>query len=312
MARAKKTSKAKPKARVAAKRAAPKKSAAKKAAGRVAAPAKAKSTASAALRFNQPKPSESTVEILGSKVFLRRGGVGEPLLFLHGAGGVPGWLPVFDQLAKSYHVIVPDHPWFGRSDSPDWLDDVGDMAYFYLDLMEKLGLRNVHVVGTSLGGWIACEIAVRSCERLKSLTLVSAAGIHVKGVPKADIFMMNPEETARSLFVDDKMVQQMLSMQPTPEQMDTIYKNRIATAKLGWQPRLFNPRLAKWLHRISVPTHVVWGDSDKIIPPPYADAFKKAISGSKLTMMPNTGHLPHMERVQPFVSAVTGFIAKAA
>ena len=310
MARAKKTSRAKP---AKAKRAAPK-AAPKKPVRRSAAPAKAQAAATKAAvqKFNQPKPSESTIEVLGSKIFIRRGGVGEPLLFLHGAGGIPQWLPVFDQLSKNYHVIVPDHPLFGRSDVPDWLDDISDMAYFYLDLLEKLDLRNVHLVGNSLGGWIALEIAVRSTARIKSLTLVSAAGIHVKGVPKADIFMMNPEETARALFVDDKLIQQMLAMQPTPEQMDTIYKNRIATAKLGWQPRLFNPKLHKWLHRINVPTHIVWGDSDKIIPPTYGDAFKKLISGSKLTVIPNCGHLPQIERTQPFVSAVSSFLAKAA
>jgi pimeloyl-ACP methyl ester carboxylesterase len=315
MARAKKkTSRAKPQAKRAAakRRTVAKKAAPRKAVRASAAPARTGATAAKAQTFNQPKPSESTIEVLGSKVFLRRGGVGEPLLFLHGAGGVPMWLPAFEQLAKSYHVIVPDHPMFGRSDTPEWLDDISDMAYFYLDLLEKLDLRNVHLVGTSLGGWIALEIAVRSAERLKSLTLVSAAGIHVKGIPKADIFMMNPEETARALYVDDKLVQQMIAFQPTPEQMDVIYKNRIATAKLGWQPRLFNPKLHKWLHRIKVPTHIVWGDSDRIIPPPYGDAFKKLIAGSKLTVIANSGHLPHVERVQPFVSAVSGFLGKAA
>lgn len=309
MARAKKTSRAKPKAKRAAPKAKARTTAKKPARAAAAKPAAAKSTT---LTFNQPKPSESTVEVLGAKVFVRRGGVGEPLLFLHGAGGVPMWLPVFEQLAKRYHVIVPDHPLFGRSDVPEWLDDISDMAYFYLDFLEKVGLRNVHLVGNSLGGWIALEVAVRSTARLKSLTLVSAAGIHVKGVPKADIFMMNPEETARALYVDDNLIQQMIAFQPTPEQMDTIYKNRIATAKLGWQPRLFNPKLHKWLHRINVPTHIVWGDSDKIIPPPYGDAFKKLIAGSKLTVIPNSGHLPHVERMQPFVSAVQGFLGKAA
>jgi pimeloyl-ACP methyl ester carboxylesterase len=315
MARAKKkTSRAKPQAKRAAakRRTVAKKAAPRRAVRASAAPARTGATAAKAQTFNQPKPSESTIEVLGAKVFLRRGGVGEPLLFLHGAGGVPMWLPAFEQLAKGYHVIVPDHPMFGRSDTPEWLDDISDMAYFYLDLLEKLDLRNVHLVGTSLGGWIALEIAVRSAERLKSLTLVSAAGIHVKGIPKADIFMMNPEETARALYVDDKLVQQMIAFQPTPEQMDVIYKNRIATAKLGWQPRLFNPKLHKWLHRIKVPTHIVWGDSDRIIPPPYGDAFKKLIAGSKLTVIANSGHLPHVERVQPFVSAVSGFLGKAA
>jgi len=153
MARAKKTRAKRPaKRRAAAKKAAPKK------AVRAAAP-RSGATAAKTQTFNQPKPSEQTVEILGSKVFVRRGGVGEPLLFLHGAGGVPMWLPVFEQLAKTYHVIVPDHPLFGRSDTPEWLDDISDMAYFYLDFLEKLDLRNVHLVGNSLGPQLALELA---------------------------------------------------------------------------------------------------------------------------------------------------------
>lgn len=257
--------------------------------------------------------SESTVKVDGTDVFVRRGGKGQPLLFLHGAGGVGAWLPVFQKLSDSYDVIVPDHPSFGKSPLPAWLDDIHDMAYFYLDFMKALGLKGVHLVGQSLGGWIALEVAVRSTAPLKSLTLVGSAGIHVKGKPKADIFMMAPEELTRNLFVDQKLIETALAQTLTEEQEDTLIINRVATARLGWQPRLFNPKLHKWLHRIDVPTHIVWGDSDKIIPPAYADAFKGLIKGSEVTMIKDSGHLPHIERTEPFLKAVTGFLqAKAA
>ena len=100
--------------------------------------------------------------IAGCSVNVMRGGKGPPLLFLHGAGGAGVWLPFMEKLSERYDVIVPDHPGFGRSDTPEWLDDIGDLAFFYLDFLEALDLDDVHLVGNSLGGWIAAEIAIRN------------------------------------------------------------------------------------------------------------------------------------------------------
>src|SRR5215831_16354905 len=149
---------------------------------------------------------------------------------------------------------------------------VSDVAYCYLDAIEALGLSGVHVVGQSLGGWIALEMAVRSTERLRSLTLISAAGIHVKGVPKTDIFMIDPEEQARLAYVDPKIGEEAAARAGADKYQDLAILNRIASARFGWQPRFFNPRLERWLHRVNVPTHVIWGDGDRIIPPAYAEA----------------------------------------
>ena len=122
-------------------------------------------------------------------------GNGPPLLYLHGAGGPAPWSPFFVELAKSFRVIAPDHPGFGRSGEPSWLAGIDDLAYFYLDFLAAQGLDRVHLVGHSMGGWIAMEAAVRSTARLKSLTLLDPAGIYVKGHPMADIFITPPAET---------------------------------------------------------------------------------------------------------------------
>jgi pimeloyl-ACP methyl ester carboxylesterase len=134
-----------------------------------------------------------TYRIAECSVNVMRGGEGAPLLFLHGAGGAGIWLPFMAALSERYEVIVPDHPGFGRSDKPDWLDELSDLAYFYLDFIEALGLDRIHLVGNSLGGWIAAELAVRSTQRLHTLTLIAAAGIHVNGVPKGDLFLWPPD-----------------------------------------------------------------------------------------------------------------------
>jgi pimeloyl-ACP methyl ester carboxylesterase len=249
-----------------------------------------------------------TIEINGCKVSLRRGGSGVPLLYLHGTDGLAEWPAMLDTLAERFDVIAPDHPGFGASDVPPWIDDVSDVAYLYLDAIEKLGLSRLHVVGQSLGGWIALEMAVRSTARLRSLTLISSAGIHVKGVPKADIFMIDPEEQARLAYADAQAGEAAAARAAADKYQDQAVLNRIASARFGWQPRFFNPRLERWLHRVNVPTHVIWGDQDRIIPPAYGAAFHRLIPGSKLTTIPDAGHLPHVERADAVAKAMNTFL----
>src|SRR5207244_6714943 len=142
----------------------------------------------------------TVVDVRGCKLHVQRAGQGEPLLFLHGAQGLAEHEPGLEALAKDFDVIAPDHPSFGRSDHADTIDDVGDLAYFYLDLIDTLGLTQVNVVGQCIGGWVALEMAVRSTERLKSLVLVASAGIRVKGVPRADMFVCSEGDLLKLLF----------------------------------------------------------------------------------------------------------------
>lgn len=254
---------------------------------------------------------ESVETIAGCKVSMLRGGKGAPLLFLHGASGAGMWTPFLKSLAEKFDVIVPEHPGFGKSDSPDWLDNIGDVAFFYLDFIEKLALRDVHIVGSSLGGWIATELAVRNTNAIRTLTLIAPAGIHVKGVPKGDIFLWTPEERVRNLFVDQSLADAMLKMMPSDEQRKIMVRNALTTALLGWQPRFYNPHLRKWLHRINRPTLLIWGDSDKVFPAAYGPAYRDLIPGAKLEVFPQCGHLPHVEKAGAAVAAIVKFIEGA-
>ena len=253
-----------------------------------------------------------TININGCSIEVRRGGSGPPLLFLHGAGGVSTWAPYLDALADRFDVIVPSHPGFGGSDDPGWLDTISDMAYFYLDFVEELGLKDIHLVGNSLGGWIAAEIAVRNTDHIKTLTLVSAAGINVVGVPMGDIFLWSNEEAARKMFFNQDMAEQRIALaaEMTDEQKDIQLKNYFSTGKLSWNPRFHNPDLIKWLHRIKVPTMLIWGENDKIFPPAYGEAYKEAIFGSELRIIPECGHLPHQEKLEEFLAGVEVITSK--
>ncbi|MFN0042501.1 MAG: alpha/beta fold hydrolase [Alphaproteobacteria bacterium] len=248
----------------------------------------------------------------GCRIALRRGGKGEAMLYLHGANGAGTWAPFMAQLADKFDLIVPEHPGFGGSDMPDWLDTVGDLAYFYLDLIKALGLRRVHLVGASLGGWIAAELAVRSGHDLASLTAIAPAGLQLPGVPMGDPFLWSPEEAIRNLIFDQAQAERMLAVAPSAADEDAQMKNRFATARLAWQPRMFNPHLAKWLHRIAVPAHIVWGREDRLIPVAYAAAWGERVPGTRVTIVPECGHLPHVEKPAALVAAVAGFCAGAS
>jgi pimeloyl-ACP methyl ester carboxylesterase len=254
------------------------------------------------------EPVRTIERVAGCDVSLLRGGAGAPLLFLHGARGGGQWLPFMKALSNDFEVFVPEHPGFGKSETPRWLDNIGDLAYFYLDFIEKLGFKRLHLVGTSLGGWLAAEIAIRNQTALATLTLAAAAGLHVNGVPTGDVFMWPVPELVRNLFHDQKYAEWMLLADPSQEEQDLQLKNRLTTAKLGWQPRLHNPDLHKWLHRITVPTLVLWGANDKLIPVKYGEAFRDAIPQARLEIIENCGHLPQVEKMPEFVGRVTQFL----
>lgn len=248
------------------------------------------------------------IAVRGCNIKLMRGGSGPPLLFLHGASGAGAWLPFMQALAVRFDVIVPEHPGFGDSDTPDWLDTIHDLAYFYLDVLEQLDLRRLHLVGVSLGGWIAAELAVRDTQRLASLTLVDAAGIHVAGTKQVDPFLRTDEQRIRDFFYDPARAEEMIARVLRPELEDVTMKNRIATAKLAWQPRAHDPHLRKWLHRIDVPTLIIWGANDRLFPMEYAYAWQQLIPGSEAVVIPECGHVPQMEKPETFVSELTNFI----
>jgi pimeloyl-ACP methyl ester carboxylesterase len=210
-------------------------------------------------------------------------------------------------LAAQHDVIAPEHPGFGASDTPPWLDTIADLANFYLDLLDQLDLADVHLVGFDLGGWIAAEIAVRNTRRLASLTLVGAAGVHVPGVAQVDPFLRTDEQRIRDLFHDSACADDMVERAKQPEYEDIGLKNQTTTARLTWQPRGYDPQLAKWLHRIAVPKLIVWGANDRVLPTAYATAWGNLLGSASWFTVPNCGHLPHVEQPQVFVAALETF-----
>lgn len=255
-------------------------------------------------------PREDYLELRGNRVHYFRAGSGPPLLFLHGTGSAGAWLPVHAKLAERFEVIAPDHPGFGLSDRPDWLEGIDDLVIHYLDLLDALGLDRVHVVGTSFGGWVAAELAVSHAQRLRRLVLVDAAGLHVPGAPLPDVFWMSPEENVRIVVHDQALAEQMLAAPADEAALQLRIKGQTTLALLAWNPYLHNPKLARRLYRVTVPTLVVWGEHDRLIPPAHGEAYAAGIPNARLAVVPNCGHLPHYEQLEEFVRLVRDFLAE--
>lgn len=258
-------------------------------------------------------PAQLTeLKIRGVTVKLHRAGRGPTVLFLHGAGGVPQWLPFFDAITEHHEILVPEHPGFGGSDDPPWIRSVSDLALFYLDLVEEAGLDNIRLIGNSLGGWLAAEILIRDRARFRSLVQLAPAGIRVKGVPCGDNFIWGPEEAVRNLYHDQEFADRILALTPTEAQIDVMLRNRFTVAKFGWQPRWFNPDLEKWLHRIKLPALVLWGDDDKIFPPAYGALWHERLPDARLVVLERCGHLPHIEQAAVTARHVLTFLEGVA
>ena len=230
----------------------------------------------------------------GVRTHLLRGGRGAPLLVLHPEFGAGRWFPYHDALAAHFQVFAPDHPGFGDSERPDWLEGIDDLVFHYLDLLEVLQLDRVSVLGTSVGGWIAAELAAAHPERLDRLVLVGAAGLKVDGSERFDLFLHPIEETLAHLFHDPRRAAQLLPTEFGPDVIVRGYREMTTLARFSWNPYLYNPKLDRRLRRVHVPTLVVWGQDDQFLPLAHGEAYVRALPAATLQVIAPCGHLVPM------------------
>ena len=256
--------------------------------------------------------SDSLTDIQGVRIELIKRGSGRPLLLLHPVIGIKPADRVLDELAQHFTLLAPSHPGFGKSELPHGITTVDDLAYFYLDLMETLDLKDVVLAGVSFGGWIAAEIAIKSCERISHLVLADAVGIKVGDREHrdiVDIFTTKQDEVDRLAF-HDPAIGAVDHTTISDEEAATLFRNREAAALFAWSPYMYDPKLAGWLHRVQVPTLMLWGASDGIASPDYGRAYGKLITGSQFELIEGAGHYPHLERPELFAQRIVEFVGR--
>jgi pimeloyl-ACP methyl ester carboxylesterase len=248
--------------------------------------------------------------IAGIDLELIERGQGAPLLYLHGGGGIAPDLGFLDLLAKTRRVIAPSHPGFGKSSLPDWLDSVDDIAHIYLELMDHLDLTRMDIVGFSIGGWIAAEIATKVPERLNRLVLIGPVGVKTGTPDKLDIpdvFAMPREKLDRLRFHDPAKHAADLSAVPDDELL-TVARNRETLALLTWEPYMHNPKLTHRLHRVNVPALLIRGASDGIVSAEYLERYAALFPDARIDTIAAAGHLPQVEQPTGTAAKVLQFL----
>ena len=251
------------------------------------------------------------IPIAGIEIEVHEAGSGEPILFLHsGQGFMPDHAYV-GLLAEKRQMIAPSHPGFGRSGLPAWLGTVDDIAHIHLELMDQLGIAKADVIGASIGGWIAAEMATKAPARFKKLVLVSPVGVKVGPTDKLDIpdiFAMPLDRVSKLLFHNpDNAKVDVAKM--SDEELTIMVRNRETTALLCWEPWMHNPKLTHRLHRITAPTLFLRGASDGLVSADYLAAYAKLIPNAKIETVPDAGHALPVEQPQAFASRVLSFLS---
>jgi pimeloyl-ACP methyl ester carboxylesterase len=240
-------------------------------------------------------------------------GSGPPLLFLHGVSGVQPGDPFVARLARDHRVIAPRLPGFGESSGTEHLLDLHDLIYYELDLLDTLGLRGLPIVGHSLGGMVAAELAAVQPDRFSALVLIAPFGLWNPAYPVADFFAMSPAQLAAATYHDPSAPAAQAAARPPDDNEAYIAfmldraKALATAAKYLWP--IPNRGLVRRLHRVAAPTLLVWGESDRIVPPRYAEDFRAAIARAQVTIIPAAGHLPQVEQADQTADAVLNFIA---
>jgi pimeloyl-ACP methyl ester carboxylesterase len=249
----------------------------------------------------------------GARIRVFEAGGGAPLVFLHGAGGLLPENPFLERLAARYHVFAPELPGYGESSGEALLEDMLDFALHGWDVVDALGLQRPHLVGHSMGGMIAAEMACLAPRGLDKLVLVASAGLWVAEHPIPDLFAFLPHEYAEALFHDRAAGEALLTGGLDLRDPDALMHFYIAhTKRLSMAGKILFPvpnrRLSQRLYRLQAPTLLVWGKSDRLIPPVYADRFRALIPHAQLALIDRAGHMVPYERPDDFVAAVTRFL----
>jgi len=247
------------------------------------------------------------VELTGAKLHLARAGSGRPVLVLHHDIGSPDRLPFYDALASRFDVLVPHHPGYGKSERPQWLRSVRDVAVIYQSLLAELGIERATLIGLGFGGWIAAEMATMAPREFHRLVLVGAMGLKP---PDGDIFdqaIVSYIDYACAGFHDQQAFATVYG-DVTTDQLVEWDLCREMSFRIAWKPYMYNPTLPQLLGGVRAPALVVWGEDDKIVPRSAGERYADLLPNARLEIVRAAGHCVDMEQPEQLARLVGAFI----
>ena len=245
------------------------------------------------------------INVAGIEMDLEVQGEGPPLLYLHPEHYAHLHAPFLSKLSEDRKVYAARHPGFDGRRPPSDFRRVDDLAYLYLNLLDQLDLANVMVLGASFGGWIGLEMAVRSTARISCLSLIAPLGVKLGGRDERDFADLAalPDDQAMSALFSGKGAD-LGSF--SEAQLIEVAQDRQYLAYYAWKPYLHNPSLSRWLHRINVPTRLLWGEDDRYVTADYGNRLAARIPSAEMTLISGAGHYPQIEKMNETINTVVG------
>jgi len=251
--------------------------------------------------------SETVMEVAGVRLHLARGGGGRPVLVLHHDIGSPQQLDFYDELANRFDVIIPHHPGYGKSERPQWLRSVRDVAVMYQSLLAELGVDRPSLIGLGFGGWIAAEMATMAPREFHRLVLVGAMGLKPPDGDILDQAIVSYLDYARAGFHDQAAFAKVYGDVSTDQLVEWDLCREMCF-RIAWKPYMYSQTLPHLLAGVRTPALVVWGDDDKVVPRSAGERYAGLLPKARLAMVRAAGHCVEMERPDELARLVSGFI----
>jgi pimeloyl-ACP methyl ester carboxylesterase len=241
------------------------------------------------------------------EITVAEAGAGRTVLILHGGGGPFTVAGIAGHLSRTMHTIIPTHPGWNGTERPAWFSGIDDLALAYLQYIEDQNLSNVLVIGSSMGGWIGSEMAVRDRGSLiTGLILINSVGIKVEDHPIRDFFALDARGVAKYAWHDSDRF--YVDPATIPAEQAARTKANMATMRVIAGADMYDSKLSRRLRRVRIPTLAIWGDSDGIVTPAYGAAYADAFQNGRLEIVKDAGHLPQIEQPDATFALIDSFI----
>ena len=251
--------------------------------------------------------SEESITVAGVGLQLLKGGSGDPLLVLHHDIGNPGWLPVYETLARQFTVMVPSHPGYGRSQRAEWMRSVRDLAVVYQWLLAEMKVDAPALLGLGFGGWVAAEMATMAPRGLARLVLVGAMGLKPERGEILDQALLSHMDYVKAGFHDPAAFDTAFGAEPDTDLLEQWDANREMTFRIAWKPYMYSPMLPHLLGGVQAPALVVWGTDDRVVPLECGERYARALPNARLEVIPGCGHFVEMEKPDELAALVNAF-----